>query len=193
MSEQSNPQPVDATDARLSVLRAKVGWLCQLIRVAAATYAGWIIIWLVTGWSDEPQIIENYSRFLHADLSGMAGWQRGLAFGIHFAIWLIITAACVSIWRLFTSYLSGQIFTVGAALWLRRAALFGAIAELTDIATRPVISMILTAHLESGHRVVKFFFLPNDLLNLLFLGSLLALAQVFKVAAEIADEQRQFV
>jgi hypothetical protein len=30
-------------------------------------------------------------------------------------------------------------------------------------------------------------------LNLLFLGSLLALAQVFKVAAEIADEQRQFV
>jgi len=30
-------------------------------------------------------------------------------------------------------------------------------------------------------------------LNLLFLVSLLALAQIFKVAAEIAEEQRQFV
>jgi len=193
MSDHSGARVVDATEARVSTLRAKVGWLCQVIRVAAIVYAGWIIIWLVAGWSDERGIIERYGSFLHTDLAGMAGWQRALAFGIQFAIWLVTAAACISVWRLFTSYLNGHIFTVDAAVWLRRVALLGTIAKLADIAARPLVSMIVTAHLPPGHRLFNVLFLPNDLLNLLFLVSLLALAQIFKVAAEIAEEQRQFV
>jgi len=41
--------------------------------------------------------------------------------------------------------------------------------------------------------MVAVFFNPSDLLNVLFLTGFLALAHIFTVAAEIADEHSQIV
>ena len=51
----------------------------------------------------------------------------------------------------------------------------------------------MTIHLPPGSRHIGLYFQPNDLLNLMFLGGLFALAQVFKVAAEIAEDNAAIV
>src|SRR5262249_14540102 len=104
MSDHSGARVVDATEARLSTLRAKVGWLVRSIRCAEFVYAGWITIWLLAGWSDERGSIEKYGSFLPPDLAGLAGGRPARAFTIQSAIWPVPAAACISVWPLFTSY-----------------------------------------------------------------------------------------
>lgn len=182
-------------DTQLTALRGKIGWICQGVRFAALGYAIWIIYLLITYWSSVEAISNGYGRMLHKDLSGIEPWQQAAAFGVHFLTWLIAAAACYSAWRLFTSYLKGDIFTSNATIWLRRVAYYGAIAQLFDIATRPLVSVILTWHFPPGQnlRIVNVFLLPNDLVVLLLLFGLLALAHIQKTAAEIAGENAQFV
>jgi hypothetical protein len=180
-----NPQTV--------ALRGKIGWICHGVRFAAVVYPAWVL-WLLAGyWSDPAQIAAGYGRFLKVDLSGIARWQQGAAFAVDFVVWLFTAGACYAGWRLFSTYLRGRIFTLDAALWLRRVALLGLAAQLIAILTRPLISLIITAHLPQGHRLVNLFLLPGDLLTLLLLAVLLALAHIFKTAAEIAGEHSQFV
>jgi hypothetical protein len=184
-----------AANAQLAALRKKIGWICQSVRIAALAYAIWVLYLLTTYWSDATAINNGYGRFLHKDLSGIAPWQQAAAFGLNFAIWLFAAAACYSAWRLFTTYLAGNIFTLDAALWLRRLALYGVIAQGLGIATRPLISVILTMHFPAGQqlRIVNVFFQPDDLAMMLLLLCLLALAHVHKTAAEIAGEHALFV
>ncbi|MGO9674732.1 MAG: DUF2975 domain-containing protein [Methylocella sp.] len=174
-------------------LRGRIGWICHGVRVAAVVYPVWILWLLAAYWSDPAQVAAGYGHLLKADLSGIALWQEGAAFAVDFVVWLFTAGACYAGWRLFSTYLRGRIFTLDAALWLRRLALLGVMAQLIAILTRPLISIIVTLHLPQGHRVVNIFLQPGDLLTLLLLAILLALAHIFKTAAEIAGEHSQFV
>jgi hypothetical protein len=184
-----------AANSQLAALRMKIGWICQSVRLAALAYAIWVLYLLMSYWSDKTAINDGYGRLLHKDLSDIAPWQQAAAFGVNFAIWLFAAAACYSAWRLFTTYLAGNIFTLDAALWLRNLALFGAIAQGLGIATRPLISVILTMHFPAGQhlRIVNVFFRPDDLAMMLLLLCLLALAHIHKTAAQIAGEHALFV
>jgi hypothetical protein len=192
---EGNLAAVDAGAPRTLDLRRKIGWLCHAVRYAALGYALWLLYALVAYWTNVEKIGKGYGRLLDRDLSGMAGWQPALALGVHLVIWSVAAFACFSAWRLFTGFLAGRIFTADAARQLRRVALFGAVSVLLDIATRPLISVILTLHFPAGQqmRVVSLFFRPEDLVLLLLLFALLALAHVQKTAAEIAGEHAQFV
>ncbi len=184
---------IEPPSPELRALRAKIGWICQSIRLAAVLYAAWLLYTLIAYWGDAAAVKRASGRFLKRDLSGISPWQQGAALGVNFAIWLLAAAACYCAWRLFTAYLSGSILTAEASTWLSRTASFGVIAQLLAIATRPLVSLILTWHLPAGERVVNVFFQPNDLLTLLLLFAFLALAHVQKTAAGIASEHRQFV
>jgi hypothetical protein len=96
---------------------------------------------------------------------------------------------------LFTLYRAGDILKPGAAIWLRRVALYGAVAQILDIVTRPLLSVIVTLHFPAGQnsRVVSVVLTSSDLALLLLLAALLALAHIQKSAAEIAAEHAQFV
>jgi hypothetical protein len=185
----------DPQDAKLVALRKKIGRICQSVRLAAPAYAAWVLYLNATYWSDAAAINNGYGRHLQADLSAIQPWQQAAAFGVNFIVWLFAAYACYSAWRLFTLFLSGEVLTPGAALWLRRLALYGAVSEILSIVTRPLLSVILTLHFPAGQnsRIVNIFFQPNDLAFLLLLFGLLALAHIQKSAAEIAGEHAQFV
>jgi hypothetical protein len=184
-SPSSNPQ--------IATLRGKIGWICQSVRLAAAAYAVWVLYLLATYWSDAAAINNGYGRLLQKDLSGIAPWQQAAAFGVNFVIWLLAAVACYSAWRLFTTYLAGKIFTLTAAIWLRRLAVYGVAAQALGIITRPLVSVILTMRFPEGQRMVNIFLQPDDLAIMLLLLGLLALAHIHKTAAEIAGEHAQFV
>lgn len=179
-------------NTRYDALRARIGWLCQLLRIAAVAYGVWTFATFSYFWSNEALVAARFDD-LGVDVAGASAAQRLAAFGVGLVIWLLLVAACYSGWRLFSVYLAGRIFTADAAVWLRRLALFGLLAALIDIATRPLISIILTAHKEAGQHMVSVFFRPEDLSTLLLLATLLALAHIQKTAADIANEHAQFV
>ena len=197
MSNDIAPAPFTDTpqDAKLLTLRRKIGWICQIVRLAAPAYAGWVLYLNVNYWRDTAAINNGYGRLLQRDLSGILPSQQATAFGVDFIVWLFAAYACYSSWRLFTLYLSGDVLTPGAALWLRRLALYGTIAQILSVVTRPLVSVILTLHFPANQklRIINIFFQPNDLAFLLLLFVLLALAHIQKSAAEIASEHAQFV
>ena len=197
MSKDAAPAP--STDApqrsELLSLHRKIGWICQMLRFAAPAFAAWVLGCMAVSWSDPTTIDKGLGRMLRRDLSGIAPWQQAAGFAVEFVVWLFVAAACYSIWRLFTLYRAGDILTPGAAIWLRRVALYGAVAQILDIVTRPLLSVIVTLHFPAGQnsRVVSVVLTSSDLALLLLLAALLALAHIQKSAAEIAAEHAQFV
>jgi len=182
-----------ALPENISALRQKIGWLCQLIRFTALAYAGWVLQQILWLWLDRAMVIRHYGNWFRADLSLVSDWQRFAGFLVHFSIWLLVAGACCAVWKLFSGYLNGRIFTSDAAYQMRQLGLFGLSAELLDLAARPLISVLLTMHLPAGSRIVTVTTNPNDLLNILFLIGFIALAHIYKSAADLAEDNEQIV
>ena len=177
----------------LATLRARIGWLCQILRFAALAYPLWILVLLALHWSNADEVTRAYSHWLKAQLLEVPTAQRLGGFLIQMVPFGFTVAACWNLWTLFTGFLAGRVFTLDAALTLRRLSLFGLTAMAIDIAARPLVTGLMSIHMPPGSRHLAVFFQPHDLLNLMFLGGLLALAQVFKVAAEIAEDHAAIV
>lgn len=174
-------------------LRDKIGWLCHVLRLTAAAYALWVLIELARFWSTPARVARHWSDWLHVGVTEPWPGQLALGFTLHLAIWLLVAAACYSVWRLFSGYLEGRIFTADAAVWLRRAGTYGLAAQFSDMLTRPIVSMIVTAHMQTGDRLVSVSLSQPDLLNILFLTGFIALAHIFGAAAKLAEEHAQIV
>jgi len=185
--------PHTSTNDRLDALRERIGCLCHALRFAVVAYGLWMLVAIALFWSDEHQVASHFSNVLSVDVTGANAMQRLGASGVSLAIWLLLAAACFSGWRLFSTYLQGRVFTPDAARWLRLLALFGLVAALVDIAARPIMSLILTAHKAAGQQIVSLYLRPEDVSTLALLATLLALAQIQKTATDIADEHSQFV
>lgn len=182
-----------ASRPSVEALRARIGWLCQALRFAALAYAAWVFVLLALHWSNADDVTRAYSHWLRADLLEVPAAQRAGGFLVHMIPWGLTVVACWNLWTLFTGFLAGRVFTVDSALTLRRLALAGLAAVAVDMIARPLLSVLVSVHMPPGSRHIGFFLQPNDMLNLMFLGGLLALAQVFKVAAEIAEDAAAIV
>lgn len=178
---------------QVAALRARIGTLCHALRLAGPAYAGWVLFTLVTHWSDAGGVGRGWGAFLKTDLGEIPASQRAAGFAVHFVIWIFVALACLHLWRLFSAFLAGRVFTTQAAGHLRCMAIFGLAAEGADMVSRPLISMIVTAHMPTGSRMVSVFFQPPDLLNVMFLVGFLALGHVFTAAAEIAEDHAAIV
>ena len=189
----ADTNPVLSQPDRYGLLRQRIGWICHSARLAIAGYAFWILFMLVTFWSDRASVVRNFGLRMKTDISGMADWQRLAGFSIDFGLWILVAFACWSGWRLFSNYLAGRIFTVELALLMRRLAVYGLSAQLLALLARPVIFIVLSLHLPPGQRMLGFFTQPPDLLNVLFLFSILAFSQIFLVAADVADDHAGIV
>jgi hypothetical protein len=174
-------------------LRARIGTLCRVLRLAAPAYAIWVFALLALHWSDGADVARAYGHWLKIEIPEVPVVARAAGFLTHMVVWGLIVGACMNLWLLFSGFLAGRVFTVETALRLRRLAVFGLAALVADVLSRPLLSMLVTVHLPPGSRHVGIFFRPDDLLNLMFLGGLLALARVFKVAAEIAEDHAAIV
>jgi hypothetical protein len=186
----SSAPPAEPTE---TVLRRRIGRLCHLLRIAAALYALWVLVGLLVLWHDPSSVATAWSHQLRTDLGVVPWGQRLAGLAVCLIDWGFVAGACLSLWRLASEFLAGRIFTVGAASLLRRTALCGLAACLCDILFRPLIFVLLTLHMPPGQRQIGLFLAPNDLLNVVLLGGFLALAEVFRAAAEIADDNARFV
>jgi len=173
-------------------LRSRIGWICQAIRIGAVIWIIWVVILVVMVWSDRSAMLVNYGRFLGVDLSGVSTRQYASAFALGLVDCAVAGGVPFCLWRLSATYLAGRVFTVDAALWLRRTGLAAMAAVGTDVVLRLVISAIFTG------RVVLvpaqgLFINPQDLLHVILAMFLLSLASIFKAAAELADDHAQIV
>jgi hypothetical protein len=188
----------EASPASQANLPARIRWLCQLIRIAALLWVGWILVNVARAWyaADPARLMDNLNRGLNAGVSEISKGQIAAFFTGNFGIWLLDTVIAYCIWQLTGRYLQGRIFTVDAALWMRRLGVTGLITVLGMVAWRRVSLLIFTMHgnmpvgtaLLSGQWVT-----PRDLMRLLFCLFLVALAHIFKAAAELADDHAGIV
>jgi hypothetical protein len=178
----------EASPASQANLPARIRWLCQLIRIAALLWVGWILVNVARGWyaADPARLMDNLNRGLNAGVSEISKGQIAAFFTGNFGIWLLDTVIAYCMWT----------FTVDAALWMRRLGVTGLITVLGMVAWRRVSLLIFTMHgnmpagtvLLSGQWVT-----PPDLMRLLFCLFLVALAHIFKAAAELADDHAGIV
>ncbi|MFL5038894.1 MAG: DUF2975 domain-containing protein, partial [Xanthobacteraceae bacterium] len=101
-----------------------------------------------------------------------------------------VVAFCL--WRLFGTYLAGRVFTVDAVTWLRRIGIAGIVAVMAGVLIRLAIIAVFSGQIipAAGR---SFLVLPQDLLNLIFAVFVLALAHIFRAAAEMAEDHAQIV
>ena len=174
-------------------LRHKIGWICHSLRFAIVAFAAWVLYLVLALWLDSDRLHEALSHLIRTNLSALAPWQRWTGLSIDLGLWATASIACYCGWRLCSTYLEGQIFSVEAARWMQRAASWGIITQIMSIALRPLYMLVLTAHLPQAQRQVHLVLQPNDLLTLLLLLGLLALAHIQRTGAEIAAENAQII
>lgn len=183
----------DSPTVELARLRHKIGWICHSLRFAAVAYATWVLYQVLAVWLDTDGLQQMLDHLIHEDASALAPWQRWTGFSIDLGLWTTASIACYCGWRLFSTYLEGRIFSVEAARWMQRVAFWGIITQVMSIALRPLFTLVLTAHLPPAERQGHLVLQPNDLLTLLLLLSLLALAHIQRTGAEIAADHAQIV
>src|SRR5215510_6693194 len=101
-------------------LRARIGWICHALRIAAVVWIGWVVVITSVAWSDKARILESYGRAFAADVSDVSAARYGAAIVVVILSVAAAVPVVICIWRLASTYLAGSIFTVDAALWLRR-------------------------------------------------------------------------
>jgi len=183
--------PQAAPTEAQTLLRARIGWLCQIIRALAAIWVFWVLFDILR-LSDRASWLGNYGRYVGADLSSISQTRYLLAFALEISIWLFVAATGLAIWRLFSIYLSGQIFTVDAALWLRRIGAFGGATVMASLLVRPAVEELLTAGI-AVQRHHGWVFTAEDMLHVIFVTFIFSLAFIFKTAAELVEEHAQIV
>lgn len=193
---------LDAVPPLQAVLRTRIGWLCHLIRIAAVLWAGWLLANNLWGWRQlgpdtAPKIAEGLGHLLNADLSGLSNAQVVSVYAEGIGLWAFNAAIAFCIWRLFGTYLQGRIFTIDAAIWLRRLGMTGFAAVLAEIVGRRLSLLILTSHAHVPAITLLWSgpppLIPFDALRAVFCLLVVMLGQIFKTAAAMADDHAQIV
>ena len=174
-------------------LRARIGWICHALRIAAILWITWLLGFVVYYWSDKAQMLKNYERIFSVDLGDVSAARYAAAFAAVMVSLAVGAIVVVCIWRLATTYLAGRVFTVDAALWLRRTGFAAISATIVDVLMRVVAASILVGQFVPISPRGYYYLLPQDLLHMIFAVFVFALAYIFKAAAEMAEDQAQIV
>src|SRR5262245_31975911 len=181
-----------ATSTLRADLRARIGWICHALRVAAVVWISWVAVWSLVVWSNKAKTLEAYGQWFTADFSGVSDARYAAAVVVVMLSVASGVPVVICIWGLVRTYLAGRVFTVDAALWLHRIGISGVVAIVVGILARAVAASII-----AGQLVLipprGSFVLPQDLLHLIFVGFVLALAHIFKAGAEMAEDHAQIV
>jgi Protein of unknown function (DUF2975) len=178
---------------KVQALQKRIGWLCHLCRTLAAGYAAWTLWLVISFWQNAPLVGRRFAALSGTEPVLVSEATRIVGFSLSMLSWLMVAATCWTAWGLFTAYLDGRIFTIGSASRLRRLTLLGIGAVLVDVVSRPALVWLVTGQTPAFSRAPYYYFAPNDLVLLIFLVALFAVAHIFKVAAELADENAQIL
>ncbi|HEY2533114.1 MAG TPA: DUF2975 domain-containing protein [Xanthobacteraceae bacterium] len=170
-------------------LGRRIALLSHLVRLLA-------VLWFLWNLVNISRNLTNVWHLLSVDRNGHGPLLLGaivLAMGS-----LLLTAAVFyCIWRLMGVYVRGRIFAVAAAVWMRRAGALGLGGSLASILWRRLQLLVFSGHLHPTPGDLLFalgnLVTPADLLRVLFCLYVLALGQIFKAAAEIAEDNARIV
>jgi hypothetical protein len=179
-------------DARLMALRAKIGWICRAIDIGAVLTILWAAANNYDVLSDRAELVARWAKIYGFDPSSVTEFGYRSAFTVYVCFWMVIAALILAISRLTRGYLGGDVFSVAAAARMRRVGFAGLAVVAADILSRPLYIGLISTSLFSKMPLYSWI-TPFDLLLLLFAGFVLALATIFKTAAAIALDHRQFV
>ncbi|MGD0186498.1 MAG: DUF2975 domain-containing protein [Roseiarcus sp.] len=172
----------------------KIGWLCQAVRAMILVLLVWLLVKSAIFWTSDDKIADMARFTLHTDIGHVGVTQKWLGFALTLAtVWAINLAIYAAIWRLFSGFLRSEVFTVAAALRMRWAGVFTLAAVPVFPLYRMLEGVIVTAHLPADQHAAPLSFIAGDFSNLLMGAIIIALAQVYKGAAEIADEHAQIL
>jgi hypothetical protein len=174
-------------------LRHRIGWICHALRIAAVLWITWELAFVIFRWSDKAQLLQNYQFLFSADLGDVSAARYAAAFAGLMVSLAVGAVVVVCIWRLAGTYLAGHVFTIDAALWLRRTGLAGISAVIVSVLMRVVIASILVDQFVPISPRGYYYLLPQDLLHAIFAVFVFALAHIFKVAAEMAQDQAEII
>jgi hypothetical protein len=173
-------------------LRARIGWICHGLRIAAVIWIGWNFVMSIALWRDQVTMRESLGRWLGADLSAIPDLRYDTAFALVIIDCGVGASVAYCIWHLAGCYLAGRVFTIDAAVWLRRTGIAGMLAVLADVMTRVAIASILTGQFRAMPAHGSLL-LPQDLMHVIFAMFVFALASIFSVAAEMAEDHAQII
>ncbi|CCD92491.1 membrane hypothetical protein [Bradyrhizobium sp. ORS 375] len=183
--------------AAQTALRRRIAWVCRAIRLAAVLWVAWLVVEMAWSWwdTDRARYADGLGRALGADLTGLSQAQIDGMFVMNAGVLACDAVVAYFLWRLFGTYLLGRIFTVDAAVWMHRVGLAGLVAMASGVVFRKLALLILTRHAEVPAATLWSFqaVLPSDLLWIIFCLFVVAVAQIFKAAAELADDHAKIV
>jgi hypothetical protein len=180
--------PFEHTLARPELGR-RIALLSHLVRLLAVLWFLWNLV----------NISRNLAKVWHILTLDQSGHGLFLLSAIVIAIGSLLLTAAVfyCIWRLMGVYVTGRIFAVAAAVWMRRAGALGLAGLLASILWRRLLLLVFTGHLHPAPSDFLFalsnLVIPADLLRVLFCLYVLAIGQIFKAAAEIAEDNAGIV
>jgi hypothetical protein len=174
-------------------LRARIAWVGHALRIAGVVWFAWGSALLLYVWSDRARVTQGWGQLFSLDLSGISDARYAVAFGVALVDLAVSALVAACLWRLASTYLAGRVFTVDAALWLRRTGIAGFAAIAADIVARMAVASILTGQVVPIPTRGFIYFMPQDVLHLIFAAFVFALAYIFQAAAEMADDHAQIV
>src|SRR5262245_60080169 len=134
------PDDARFAGASHSGLRARIGWICHAMRIAAVLWIVWILLLVAINWSDKGAMLETYGKLFAIDLTGVSAARYAAALVVVGLDCVVVAIVALCLWQLASTYLAGRIFTIDAAVWLRRTAIAGMAALLADVIGRVLVA-----------------------------------------------------
>lgn len=175
-----------------AALSTKLRLACHTIRIVTTLWAVWNFCVYAWVWSDRDALLARQTKLYGLDPMTVTDIRYWSASALEFVSWLVSLIVVFRVWRLTRAYLDGRVFTMEAASRLRAVALAGLMATAVDAVLSPLSGALVLNDL-LGRVPIYYWFNPTYLLYALMSGFLLALSVVFESAAEVANENAQFV
>jgi Protein of unknown function (DUF2975) len=132
-------------------------------------------------------VFKRFQWLTNADNFTVTPMIQALGLALNLLIWGLLALACLEVWRLFSAYLKGNILSKESTRRFARVCALGIATMGLDLLCRPLFSLLVTGAMPSLSRI-NAYFTPHDLILIIFLLGLYALAHIFKAASEMADD-----
>jgi hypothetical protein len=177
--------------AGIGRLSAVCAWACLVLAVLLP--AAVCVFWAVTPADSVAARIDagRGAALLFPD--GLAAWQRATGAALSLIPTGLMAWALVEAWRCLRRFAAGAFFARDAVRRLRGFARGLFWAALGGILVGPLTSLALTAANPPGGRALAISLGSDQLLGLLMAGILWTIAGAMAEAADLADENAQFV
>jgi hypothetical protein len=149
-------------------------------------------LWL--GWT-EPEWVGEFAirQFQPAETVNLSGSTMILLMVIVMLQTASILWALQALRRAFREIALHDAISIEAARWMRQSGVAFLVTAITMLLSKPLVSLILSLDMPAGHRFLAVTIGTPELLAAMVSGILIVFGHLIAVAAEIEDDNRQFV